>query len=124
MKPTIKFTLLGLTALALAALPLQAAESATAADGKAKTTESGTATTNRATPFRGKLASKTATTITVGTRTFEINAETKLQKDGKTVTLADAVVGDEVGGSYVQADGKLVAKMVRFGPKADAAAAE
>lgn len=71
-------------------------------------------------PFRGKLASvdKTAKTITVGERTFQITSETRLMKAGKPATLDDAVVGEEVGGQYKKAeDGKLMAGMVRFGPK-------
>jgi hypothetical protein len=37
-------------------------------------------------------------------------------KDGKPATLEDGVVGEPVGGSYAEsADGKMVAKMVRFG---------
>ena len=71
-------------------------------------------------PFRGKLASvdKSAKTITVGERTFQITSETRIMKAGKPATLDDAVAGEEVGGQYKKAeDGKLVAGMVRFGPK-------
>ena len=71
-------------------------------------------------PFRGKLTSvdKSAKTITVGERTFQITSETRIMKAGKPATLDDAVVGEEVGGQYKKAgDGKLVAGMVRFGPR-------
>jgi hypothetical protein len=121
MKNTItKLTSLLAATLALAIMPLHAADKPEAAEGKAKK-EAGTANPNRAIPFHGKLASKTDSSITVGTRTFEITSETKLMKDGKPAILADAKVGDEVGGSYQQKDGKMVAKMVRFGPKPEAA---
>lgn len=117
---------MGLTALALATLPVQAADKPAAAEGKAMSdaAEAGATNPNRAIPFRGKLASKTDTSITVGSRTFEITAETKLMKDGKPATLADAAVGDQVGGSYLQKDDKMVAKMVRFGPKPEAAGSD
>lgn len=71
-------------------------------------------------PFSGKLGSvdKIAKTITVGERVFQITSQTKLSKAGKPATLEDAVVGEEVGGSYQKSEeGKLNAKTVRFGPK-------
>jgi hypothetical protein len=72
------------------------------------------------TPFRGKLdaVDKTAKTIKVGERTFQITSETRIMKAGKPATLDDAVVGEDVGGQYDKGEGdKLVAKMVRFGPR-------
>jgi hypothetical protein len=71
------------------------------------------------TPFRGKVdaVDKTAKTVKVGERTFQINAETRIMKAGKPAMLDDAVVGDEVGGSYKEVDGKLIAQMIRFGPR-------
>ena len=73
-------------------------------------------------PFHGKLAAldKTAKTITVGKRTFQITSETRINKEGKPATLDDGVVGEEVSG-YVKPDdnGKLVATKVNFGPKAE-----
>ena len=75
-------------------------------------------------PFRGKVASvdKDAMTFTVGQRTFLVNADTKIVKNGKPAKLEDAVVGDDVGGVYKlekTADGKLLVTSVRFGPKPD-----
>jgi hypothetical protein len=71
-------------------------------------------------PFHGKLAAmdKTAKTISVGKRTFQITSETKMFKAGKPATLDEGVVGEEVSG-YVKPtdDGKLVATKVNFGPK-------
>ena len=71
-------------------------------------------------PFHGKLAAvdKKDKTITVGERTFQITADSKLSKGGKPATLDDAVVGEEVGGNYQKgSDGKLKVGTVRFGPK-------
>jgi hypothetical protein len=76
-------------------------------------------------PFRGKLdaVDKSAKTIKVGERVFQITSDTKIMKMGKPATLDDGVVGEEIGGSYNQTDdGKLVARMVRFGPKPEAKA--
>lgn len=75
------------------------------------------------TRFAGTLASvdATAKTITVDNKTekgrvFAITSDTKIMKDGKPATLSDGVVGQPVGGSFATgADGKMVAKMVRFG---------
>ncbi len=76
------------------------------------------------TRFSGKLTKvdNTAKTITVdnktkGERTFEITSDTKIMKDGKPATLSDAVVGDPTSGSYVEEDGKMLAKRVSFGAK-------
>jgi hypothetical protein len=71
-------------------------------------------------PFHGKLkeANVAGKTISVGVRTFVINSDTLITKDGKTATLADGVVGDEVGGAYKKTeDGKLVITKLRFGAK-------
>lgn len=73
-------------------------------------------------PFNGKLAAvdKTAKTIKVGERTFQITSETKMQKGGKPATLDDAVVGEVVGGAYRNTDGgKMAATTVRFGPRSE-----
>lgn len=77
-------------------------------------------------PFHGKLAAldKNAKTITVGTRTFQITSQTRINKAGKPATLEDGVVGEDVSG-YVKPteDGKLNATTVNFGPKVGAKAA-
>jgi len=72
-------------------------------------------------PFHGKLASFSAPakTITVGKRTFQLTAETKLYKGDKKTpgSLNDAKVGAPVTGSYIKAaDGKLMARSVYFKP--------
>lgn len=76
----------------------------------------------RAIPFRGKVAAvdKAAKTVTVGARVFQITSETKILKGEVPGTLDDGSVGAAVSGSYHEAGGgKLVAKMIRFGPKAE-----
>ena len=71
-------------------------------------------------PFHGKLAAidQVAKTITVGKRTFQITAASKIKKAGQPALLKDGVVGEPVSG-YVKPspDGKLVATTVNFGPK-------
>jgi len=121
MKTSVKLALLAFASLALAALPLRAADKPENAEGKPKKEAGAPANSNRSIPFRGKLVSKSDSSITVGSRTFVITADTKLTKAGKSTTLADAVIGEDVGGSYQDKDGKLVAKSVRFGAKSAAA---
>jgi hypothetical protein len=77
-------------------------------------------------PFRGKISAidKEARSITLQgkekSRTFYFTAETKVQKHGKSAKLDDAVVGDEVAGTVLaDANGRLVLRTVRFGPKPD-----
>jgi hypothetical protein len=74
-------------------------------------------------PFHGKVKTidNTAKTLSVGKETFQITSETKITKLGKPATLSDGAEGDQVSGSYHKdADGKLTASMVRFGPKSPA----
>ena len=77
---------------------------------------------NKGIPFHGKVKAldKTLKTISVGERVFQITSETKIKKDGKPATMDDAVVGDDIGGTYTRsADGKLTAKTLRLGPKSE-----
>jgi len=71
-------------------------------------------------PFHGKLLAldKVAKTITVGKRTFQITAATRIKKAGKPATLEEGVAGEPVSG-YVKPtpDGKWLAISVNFGPK-------
>ena len=126
MKNNIKLSLITIAALAIAAMPLHAADKPEKAEAKPKKEAGAAAATNpnRTIPFRGKLAAKTDSSITVGARTFEVTSETKIMKDGKAATLADAVVGEAVAGAYRDQDGKLIAKSIRLGPKPEAAAGE
>ena len=75
---------------------------------------------NRALPFRGKVdaVDKDAKTVKVGERVFQVSTQTKIEKDGKSATLADAVVGEPVRGSARKGDdGKLTLVSVSFGAK-------
>lgn len=78
---------------------------------------------NRAMVFRGKIdaVDKTAKSIKVGERVFSITSETKFTKAGKPATFGDAVVGEEIAGTYRIAEtGALNASSLRFGPKPEA----
>lgn len=70
-------------------------------------------------PFRGKISAvdATAKVITVGERKFHVTAATRFMKAGKPATIADATVGEEVGGSYREEGGKLELASLRIGAK-------
>jgi hypothetical protein len=114
-KTVLKLAVCSLLAAAVALAPTQGFAQEKKKDDAAekKTDKKG------GTPFRGKVdeVNKTAKTVKVGERTFQITAETRIMKAGKPALLDDAVVGDEVGGSYKEVDGKLIAQMIRFGPR-------
>ena len=76
--------------------------------------------TTRSVPFHGKIdgLDKSARTIKVGARQFQVVDATKIMKAGKPSTLDDAAVGEEVGGAYREADGgKLELVSLRIGAK-------
>jgi len=78
-------------------------------------------------PFHGKLLAldKSARTITVGKRTFQVTPETKIIKNEKPATLNDGVVDDVVSGYFkTSSDGKLTLTTLRFGPKTETKTAE
>ncbi|HHY86169.1 MAG TPA: hypothetical protein GYA07_11670 [Verrucomicrobia bacterium] len=117
----LTFGVVCLITAALTSSPVQL--SARAADSPAAQKSEGSARKPSVTPFHGKLKAVDveAKTIEVGTRTFKITSETKITKDGRPATLADAVVGENVGGAYRKADdGSLNVTTVNFGKKADA----
>ena len=120
IKSLLKTGFLSLLAAAIAGPPAQAlAQNAEKAGTEKKESA---AKKQTAGPFHGKLAGvdKTAKTITIGKRTFQITSESKISKAGKPATLEDAVVGEVVSGHIKTGDdGKLVATTVRFGPKAE-----
>lgn len=71
-------------------------------------------------PFHGKIGAvdKEAKSFKVGERTFHVTATTKIVKAGKPATFDDATVGEEVGGTYLSAEGgKLEVMSLRVGPK-------
>jgi hypothetical protein len=117
------------TLLVAAVATSQAFGQETKKEGKGKKAEVAAATTEKAPnkqgviPFRGKIGAvdKTAKTITVGERTFQVTSETKIAKGEKPATLDDAAVGEEIRGSYKKTDdGKLIAQRVSIGPKPEA----
>ncbi|HWQ92253.1 MAG TPA: hypothetical protein VN673_11320, partial [Clostridia bacterium] len=74
-------------------------------------------------PFHGKLKAidRAKGTLVMGTRTFQVTAQTKITKHGKSATLADGVIGESVSGYFkTSEDGKLALSSLRFGPKPDA----
>jgi hypothetical protein len=77
-------------------------------------------------PIRGKLKAvdTAASTFTLSgsdkDRVFKTTTQTEIIRQGKAATLAEAVVGEEVGGLVErQSDGSVVALKVRFGPKTE-----
>jgi len=119
----MKKLILILTVAALAAtstLPLLAADNKPADKKEVPAKEAAP----RALPFRGKIAAvdKQAKTIKVGERTFQVTADTKINKAGKAATLDDATIDEEVGGSYREGtDKKLNLVSLRIGARPDAA---
>ncbi|HWD91226.1 MAG TPA: hypothetical protein VG938_02645 [Verrucomicrobiae bacterium] len=112
-KRILKFSLLGLLAIVMAATPLTLRAQTTNAVPKK-------APLHRLLPFRGtiKAVDNTAKTISVGTLTLQITSESKIIKTGKPATLQDAAAGDNVAGSYHKdPDGKMNVVSLRIGPK-------
>jgi len=119
-KSIAKLAFVGLLAAVIAGAPVRllaenkpAAEKKEPAKGEKK---------QGVTPFNGKLAAvdKTAKTIKVGERTFQITSETKISKTEKPATLDDAVVGEAIRGAYRNTDdGKMAAVTVRLGAKSE-----
>jgi hypothetical protein len=71
-------------------------------------------------PFHGKLSAvdASAKTLTVGNRTFEVTAATKIFNNDEPATLSDGKVGEPVRGTYQKTEsGKLEAVTVHFGAK-------
>jgi len=69
-------------------------------------------------PFHGKLdeVDTNAMTLTVGSRTFDINSKTKITKDGQPAILSDGVIGQPVSGYYhTNEEGDLEATTIHFG---------
>lgn len=122
MKKLVISGFVGLLAIAVVGTPLALRAQATnspAAEKKAAAAAEKKATP-KSIPFRGnvKAIDNNAKTLSVGKETFQITSETKITKLGKPATLSDGAEGEMVGGSYhKEADGKLIALSVRFGPK-------
>lgn len=117
MTSTIKLSVLGLTVLALTASPLRAADKMDGGDAPKKAPASKAERIGVMGPFHGELTAKTDTSITLKERVFEVTSSTKITKDGKPATLADAKIGDSVGGQFRKDGGKQIALTIRFGEK-------
>ena len=116
MKSLSKLSLATVLALAITGMSVHA-QNTNAPEKKAKHTETAR---QGIVPFHGKLKAvdNTAKAISVGEMTISITSDTKIVKAGKPATLADGVVGEDVGGAYKKSqDGKLTAISIRFGAK-------
>lgn len=118
-KAILKITIFSLFAAAFVAAPTfahaQVTTNATAATATGKKAKK-TALLN----FSGKVTAvdTNAMTLTVGKHVIGINSETKITKDGKPATLADAIVGEPASGTYrKETDGKLNALTVNYTTK-------
>jgi hypothetical protein len=119
MKKLILSGFAGLLAIVIVGTPIALHAQATNAP-TAKKAPAAKKPGNDQLPFRGKVKSvdNNAKTLSVGNETFQITSETKIIKMGKPATLADGEEGEQVAGSYKkEADGKLNAVSIRFGPK-------
>jgi hypothetical protein len=130
MKSTIQKAVIGLLTLGLVGFALQgSAQTEDKAPAKKPASENSKkeeAKKQRTLPFRGTLTAvdKAARTLTVGKRVFQITSETKVCKgpEKAPATLADAVIGERITGSYQQtADGKLMARSIYLGGQTAAA---
>jgi hypothetical protein len=99
------------------------APAASPAASTSPTEKSATKKTNRAVPFRGKIASvdTTAKTFSLAgkdsTRVIKITDQTRIMKQGAEATMNDIVADAEVRGSYwKKEDGSLEARNVKVGP--------
>jgi hypothetical protein len=115
-----KIIALGMLVTLAAGLPLQALAQSTNKALPAQKTKQPSSV-----PFQGTIAEvdKTARTITVGKRVFQVTSETKIFKADRTPALfEDAIVKDHITGSYIKADdGKLLAKSLYLGEKPEPA---
>jgi len=119
-KSLLRISLLALLAIAVAGTPVALRAQSTATNA---TTQK---RLKRVTPFRGKLKAidNTAKTISIGNETIYITSETRITKAGKPATLEDGAVGDDVAGACRKdAEGKINALTLRFGPKVPTGAA-
>lgn len=114
MKRHIKWALAGMLAIAVAGMTVTLkAEDKPAADKKDPAKRDNI-------PFGGKVTAvdKSAQTFTVGKRTFQVIATSRIMKEGKPATFEDIKDGEEVGGQYKKsAEGKLEVLSLRIGAK-------
>ena len=117
-----KIAVLSLFVAALVATPALARAESTNAPASTNQAASAKPKKHEGLVFRGTVSAidVKAMTLTVETRTFAVTTDTKIIRDGKSATLADGVVGEQVSGTYKKtADGKLNAASIHFGAKAE-----
>jgi hypothetical protein len=124
MKKNIsKITVLSLFAAALVAMPALSRAEGTSTNAPASSDQTpAKPKKHEGLVFRGTVSAidAKAMTLTVETRTFAVTSDTKIIRDGKSATLADGVVGEQVSGAYKKTDdGKLNATSIHFGAKAE-----
>jgi hypothetical protein len=122
MKKNIsKITVLSLFAAALVAMPALSRAEGTSTNAPASSDQTpAKPKKHEGLVFRGTVSAidAKAMTLTVETRTFAVTSDTKIIRDGKSATLADGVVGEQVSGAYKKtSDGKLNATSIHFGAK-------
>jgi hypothetical protein len=121
-KNTSKIAVLSLLAAALVAMPAVSRAEDTNASALPNQAAPAKPKKHEGLVFRGTVSAidVKAMTLTVETRTFAITSDTKIIKAGKSATLADGVVGEQVSGTYKKTDdGKLAATNVHFGAKVE-----
>jgi hypothetical protein len=121
-KHIAKITALSLFAAALVAMPVLALaqDANTNAPSASDQTTAPKPKIHGVIPFRGKLdaVDTNAMTLTVGNRTFQVTADTKIFNNGEPAALSDGMVGEPVRGAYKKTEaGKLEAVNVHFGAK-------
>ncbi|MEI8289497.1 MAG: DUF5666 domain-containing protein [Verrucomicrobiota bacterium] len=110
-----QIALLSLVAAALMVVPTVSRAEVKSKDVPAAASQAAPA--RRHLPFHGKVSAMdaAASTITVGTMTFNVTADTKLAKEGKDAKLADFAVGDYIAGAYTKNGDKLTALSIKSG---------
>ena len=121
-KHIAKITALSLFAAAMVVAPVfaHAQDANTNASSSSDQTTTPKPKMHGAIPFHGKLGAMdtNAMTLTVGNRTFQVTANTKIFNNGEPAALSDGVVGEPVRGAYIKTEaGKLEAVNVHFGAK-------
>lgn len=104
--------------------PLLADDTKTTAKEQKPATDEKAETKQKSGPFHAKVVSvdKTANSLVIGKRTFYVNAQTKVLKDGdQKATLDDAKVGEIASGYFEEKEGKLQLAKLHFGAKPDPA---
>jgi hypothetical protein len=122
-KNIYKIAVLSLFATALVAMPALSSAAVTSTNAPAPSGQTPVQPKkHEGLVFRGTVSAidAKAMTLTVETRTFAVTSDTKIIKDGKSATLADGVVGEQVRGAYKKTDdGKLTAISIHFGAKVE-----